>query len=491
MGSEQKRLMLALILSGLVIFIWQLYFVPQVEVTPSELRHADQIAESSSPAQLDARDDSSVDVFIDDVDDSVSLQEFSLSSQGHFFSFLNNLTITNITNPDSVFDFKSIAGGELPFQIQLLRDTGPEDLYFDFDLVSTNKLQGQDERFGIIIEALILENGMLDFALRANRPYRYRFVFDSWSDEVVQNQRREFIYLANDVERIRVGNAKQSESTIRWFGLDYNYHLFAFVLNNPAPALYESTVDGKFILDFVRPTNELLGDLVFTKKTYDTLTDLGHQLHLAVDFGFIGVIAVPMLRSLQWFYNFIPNYGVAIILLTIAIRFILFPLSYSSFKSMKKMQKLQPQIQKLKEKYKDDPQRQQKEFMELFKKSGANPLGGCLPLLLQMPIFFAFYRVLYSSVELVNAPFIWWITDLSVKDPYYVLPFLMAAFMFLQQKLMPTATMDPTQRKIMLFLPVIFGFIMKDFPAGLNLYIAVSTLFGILQQLAVYKMIDD
>ena len=143
---------------------------------------------------------------------------------------------------------------------------------------------------------------------------------------------------------------------------------------------------------------------------------------------------------------------------------------------MKKMQKVQPELAKLKEKFKDDPQRMQRETMELFKRSGANPLGGCLPLFLQMPIFFAFYKVLSAAVELVGAPFFGWITDLSVKDPYFILPVLMAAVMFAQQKLTPSASADPTQQKVMMFMPLIFGFIMKDLPAGLVLYIFVYVL---------------
>ena len=132
----------------------------------------------------------------------------------------------------------------------------------------------------------------------------------------------------------------------------------------------------------------------------------------------------------------------------------------------------------------------QKETMDLFKKAGANPLSGCLPLLLQMPFFFAIYKVLYSSVELVGAPFYGWIADLSIHDPYYILPLLMAVAMFAQQKMTPTTAMDPTQAKIMLFMPVIFAFIMKSLPAGLVLYILVSTVVGLLQQMLVYKMAD-
>jgi YidC/Oxa1 family membrane protein insertase len=155
---------------------------------------------------------------------------------------------------------------------------------------------------------------------------------------------------------------------------------------------------------------------------------------------------------------------------------------------MNKMKKIQPEMNKLKEKFKDDPQRMQKETMELFKREGANPMSGCLPLIAQLPIFFAFYRVLNSSVEMVNTPFYFWITDLSSKDHYYVLPVLLMIIMFVQQKyLTPATSVDPTQQKIMLFMPLIFGFIMKDLASGLVLYIFVSTIFGVAQQLVVNK----
>jgi YidC/Oxa1 family membrane protein insertase len=154
---------------------------------------------------------------------------------------------------------------------------------------------------------------------------------------------------------------------------------------------------------------------------------------------------------------------------------------------MKKMQEIQPQLNKVREKFKDNPQKMQQETMALFKKSGANPLGGCLPLVLQMPIFFAFYRVLYSSVELVDAPFYLWISDLSQKDPFYVLPILMAVAMVLNQRLMPTTTTDPVQKKDNDVCATYFCNLYERFSAGLTLYIFISTLVGMLQQLYVYR----
>ena len=154
---------------------------------------------------------------------------------------------------------------------------------------------------------------------------------------------------------------------------------------------------------------------------------------------------------------------------------------------MKKMQELQPDMNRIREKFKDDPQKLQMETMALFKRTGTSPFGGCLPILLQTPIFLAFYQVLSNAVELVGAPFYGWISDLSVRDPYYVFPIIMIVTMFLQQKMTPTTTADPTQQKVMMFMPLIFGFLMKDQAAGLTIYFTFSLMLGILQQMLVFK----
>ena len=187
------------------------------------------------------------------------------------------------------------------------------------------------------------------------------------------------------------------------------------------------------------------------------------------------------MKVLYWFYSLIQNWGVAIILLTVLVRLIVLPFNITSYKSMKKMQVIQPKIKALRERYKDDPQNLNKEMMAVMRDNKVNPLGGCLPMLLQMPVFFALYQCLGQSIELYQAPFFGWIHDLSLKDPFYVLPILMGISMYVQQKITPT-TMDPAQAKIMQFLPVVFSLMMVSLPSGLTLYIFVSTLFGIIQQ---------
>jgi YidC/Oxa1 family membrane protein insertase len=216
-------------------------------------------------------------------------------------------------------------------------------------------------------------------------------------------------------------------------------------------------------------------------KDLSLLSSVDSNLTKVISFGFFSSIAKPMLMAMKWFYSIMGNWGFSIILLTLLVRMIVMPLHIMSFRSMKTMQKIQPMIQSLREKYKDDSVSLNREMMDLMKKNKVNPLSGCLPMLLQIPVFFALYSVFGQSIELYKAPFIFWIKDLSSMDPYYVLPILMAIVMYLQQKMTPS-NMDPAQAKVMQFLPLVFSFMMLTLPSALTLYIFVSTLFGITQQ---------
>jgi len=197
---------------------------------------------------------------------------------------------------------------------------------------------------------------------------------------------------------------------------------------------------------------------------------------------------VPLLWLMNFFGTWLPgqNYGVAIILLTVLVKVVFYPLSLKSMRSMKAMQVLQPQLTALRNKYKSDPQRFQREQMDLFKKHGVNPMGGCLPMIVQIPIFYALYLTLQYSVELQGAPFLLWINDLSKKDPYYVLPILMGISMLVQQKMTPTVG-DPRQAQIMLIMPVVFTFMFLEFPTGLVLYWLVNNCLTILQQYLIER----
>jgi len=232
-------------------------------------------------------------------------------------------------------------------------------------------------------------------------------------------------------------------------------------------------------------------------KEYDRLKVLKVGLEHIIDFGFFSILAVPLFWVLKLFYKVLGNYGWAIVLLTLIIRIPFIPLVNKSQKSMKKMQEIQPKIAELKEKYKKDPQKMQAETMAIYKKHKVNPLGGCLPMLLQLPVFFALYNILLIAIELRFAPFILWIKDLSAPDTllghipeaipliggYAVgpLPILMGVTMVIQQKMTPTS-MDPTQNKIMMLMPIVFTFIFLNFPSGLVLYWLMNNVFSIAQQ---------
>ena len=233
-------------------------------------------------------------------------------------------------------------------------------------------------------------------------------------------------------------------------------------------------------------------DLYVGPKAWDRLRALGVGLELAQarNYGhFLWALfpmwwfCVPLLWLMNFFGTWLPgqNYGVAIILLTVLVKVVFYPLSLKSMRSMKAMQALQPQLNALRSKYRSDPQRFQREQVELFRKHGVNPMGGCLPMVVQIPIFYALYLTLQYSVELQGAPFLLWITDLSKKDPYYVLPILMGISMLVQQKMTPTVG-DPRQAQIMLIMPVVFTFMFLEFPTGLVLYWLVNNCLSIGQQ---------
>ena len=229
-------------------------------------------------------------------------------------------------------------------------------------------------------------------------------------------------------------------------------------------------------------------------KALEILEKKGNNLVRMIDYGWFGnkfaFLVKPLLKVLAYFYGLTQNYGWSIIFLTLIIKLLFFPLTHKSFKSMKGMQKIQPYVKVIQERNKDDRQKMNEELLELYKKHKVNPVGGCLPMLLQIPVFIALYHALFFSIELRGAPFIGWITDLSVQDPYYVTPVLMGITMFLQQKMTPSVG-DPMQQKIMMFLPIVFTFLFISFPAGLVIYWTVNNILTISQQYYIYKVLKD
>ncbi|HIQ36868.1 MAG TPA: membrane protein insertase YidC [Desulfocapsa sulfexigens] len=288
-----------------------------------------------------------------------------------------------------------------------------------------------------------------------------------------------------------------------WVGYEGTYFISSFLpQNGSATSITVSSFGEEGVkmqlnssLDTLQPGEVKVYSykLFFGPKKHDILKSVGSNLDKALNFGWFDLIAHPTLFMLNFFYGMFKNYGIAIILVTIVFKAAFWPITQKGLKSMKNMQKLQPKMVKLKEKYKGDPAKMNQEVMNLYKTYKVNPLGGCLPMVLQIPVFFALYKVLLMCIELRHAPFMLWITDLSAPDRLYigvdipyvggipVLTLLMGASMFLQQKITPT-TADPTQAKIMMFLPVLFTFMFINFASGLVLYWFVNNLLAIFQQ---------
>ncbi len=224
-------------------------------------------------------------------------------------------------------------------------------------------------------------------------------------------------------------------------------------------------------------------------KDQKRLEEISPNLNLTVDYGFLWWVAVPLFYLLDWLYGLVGNWGVAIILLTVVVKALLYPLSAAGYKSMANMRRVAPAMKRLQERYGNDREKLSREMMALYKKEGANPLGGCLPMLLPMPIFIALYWVLFESVELRQAPFFFWIEDLAVMDPYFILPLLMGASMYWMQSLNPQMG-DPMQQKMMKMMPIMFTVLFLFFPAGLVLYWLVNNVLSIAQQQYVYKQAE-
>ncbi|WGW00382.1 membrane protein insertase YidC [Vibrio sp. YMD68] len=225
-------------------------------------------------------------------------------------------------------------------------------------------------------------------------------------------------------------------------------------------------------------------------KLQDQMAEVAPSLDLVVDYGWLWFIAKPLHTLLSFIQGLVVNWGLAIICLTFIVRGAMYPLTKAQYTSMAKMRMLQPKLTAMRERIGDDRQRMSQEMMELYKKEKVNPLGGCLPIILQMPIFISLYWALMESVELRHSPFFGWINDLSAQDPYYILPLLMGASMFLIQKMSPTTVTDPMQQKIMTFMPVMFTFFFLFFPSGLVLYWLVSNIVTLIQQTLIYRALE-
>ncbi|QAR32233.1 membrane protein insertase YidC [Geovibrio thiophilus] len=277
-----------------------------------------------------------------------------------------------------------------------------------------------------------------------------------------------------------------------WIGYTSPYFLFAAAGGDFNEGIIQKSGDSAVIKGtdkaVVNPASKYTKEfkLYIGPKKYTLLKETGFSLTKSIDFGYFSFLAIPLLNLMNFFYSYVHNYGLAIILLTVVVKLVTFPLTHKSMVSMKRMQLLQPKMTELREKYAKDKQKLNQAVMELYKKEGVNPFGGCLPIVIQIPVFFALYKSLLVSIELKGSPFILHIADLSLKDPYYITPVLMGITMFIQQRLSPQSG-DPMQQKVFMFMPLIFTFLFLNFSSGLVLYWLTNNILSITQQYFINK----
>jgi YidC/Oxa1 family membrane protein insertase len=331
----------------------------------------------------------------------------------------------------------------------------------------------------------------------------YEHVERSYFNVETYSYRGPLIYDGNGARKLEVedDDDKQYRSTVTagWIAAIQHHFVAAAVPPAAASYHYELNVDAEndFILSYIGPAASVasgaahtFNELLFVgPKIQEQLKATSPELDLVADYGILAILSRPLFLLLEWVHDFVGNWGLTIIIVTFLIKLAFYKLTAASGRSMAKMRNLSPRIKAIQERYKDDREQLGRQMMEIYKREKINPLAGCLPILIQIPVFLAFYWVLLESVEMRQAPFFGWITDLSARDPYFILPVIMGAAMFLQFKLQPMPSTDPMQAKIFAFMPVIMAGTMVMFPSGLVLYWLTNTLLSIAQQWRINKLV--
>jgi YidC/Oxa1 family membrane protein insertase len=547
------RLIIALIVSVLLIFVYQLLFVkkPQQEVpTSKEAVVAEQAEERVEPVEesprvpIEQRGPKEGVVYQDVVVDTpLYIATFSTYG-GRLKSWKLKKYMDKVPmHPLGKF-VQNMVGGVLGRK--KAEETPPQP----FDIVNTANLEdaplginfkrgriGYDEGIPFVPsskEVTLTHNGEeKTLTLRWRSPAgeqidkRFTFYADSyqmdmevivsnplnqgpvkdtleleWTTKVHKTNRRygffgPVYYAEGNYQKIKPKKIKAEGKPVRemdWFGVVQDYFIALIYPSIQGTSLMMSRAPEDIIHSTQLTPLELgpgdKGKIAYTlfvgPKIAHLLSPITPTAKEAAGYGFLNVLAVPILKVLNFTNKFTGNYGLDIIILAIFLKILFTPLTHKSQKSMKEMQKLQPEVKKLQQKYKDDKQVLNREIMELYKRRKVNPFGGCLPLLLQMPVFFALYRAFLSAIELRHSPFIFWIRDLADKDPTYITPLLMGATMYFQQK-MTTVSADPTQMKMMSLMPIFFTFIFLSFPSGLVLYWLVTNVLAIGHQLYINR----
>ncbi|NOQ95974.1 MAG: membrane protein insertase YidC [Desulfobacterales bacterium] len=536
-----KRTLLALALSFVVFLVWSLLFGPKPKETPTEKQATPAREESQPPAKERKRppgpkrelmpeaERGSPDITVETglyvavfSGSGPQIKSFQLKEYRSKLEKDSPLKeLVQVNNKDGYGLSLGFLGENIPNiewgsykvnrqNIAVKAGAQPESLIYEWESpqgirIRTEFLFYADKyEIGLSVTVANESDYVIDDALLFNIAH------------VPQEMRRSYgsfegmaLLLGNKLEEVKESKiqGKQFLDQISWIAYEEPYFMTAIISENDKKATAKGAVlpDGEIRISYI-PSPFNLGKNESTIRNFTLylgprdlyiLKTLNKNLEKAVNFGWFDIIAKPLLVALRFFNKYLSNYGLSIILLTILIKILFWPLTRKSYQSMKEMRKLQPMMAKLREKYKNNKQEMNKQLMGLYKTYKINPMGGCLPMLVQMPVFFAFYRILPNSIELRHAPFVLWVNDLSAPERLFSFPFtiplmappygipvltlLMGASMFLQQKMTPM-TGDPAQAKMMMLLPIVFTFLFINFPAGLVLYWLVNNILSIAQQ---------
>jgi len=553
---EQARLLIAIVLSAAVFLVWQFFFVDRevVQKTAKKTEQPPVNTEQVQPVKpYTAQQEEAVTGTTGVTETAVAkpalqakiitvdtpLYRAKISEEGSgFTSFILKNYKENVTEDSALkeiipqestfetvllgYDGKSLAGLETAvFSANLNADTlsvkeGSQKIMFSWTAeqgIIVEKTYSFSPASYMIGLDVTVKNGSdrniqdkLYVALRGSVP----------NDKRVYGFEGPSVFINDNLEEVDIDDIADKNTysgSLKWVALQDRYFMTSIIPDHAEEASMRLYVkDGNLIeAQYLNPVSDIRPgtqqtyqySLFFGPRSMKILGEMGHDLSKALNFGFFDIIAKPCVWLMNKLYSVIPNYGIAIIILTLLIKIVLWPLGSKSYKSMSEMKKIQPLMKEIREKYKDDKKKMNEEVMGLYRTYKINPLGGCLPMVVQLPVFFALYRMLYQAIELRHAPFFLWIDDLSAPDrlghfaidhipfmePPYGIPVLtiiMGASMLLQQKMSPPMG-DPTQAKMMMFMPVIFTVIFINFSSGLVLYWLVNNILSIAQQYYIQK----
>ena len=547
---EQARLVIAIALSLLVFVIWNFFFVEKKVNPPpkqaqqkelktdnkSEILKKEQITVEKLPSidkvpALPVKPSRTVTV-------KTPLYRVKISEKGAVFkSFLLNNYRKTIDADSPLLEMISpdISGGTIRLGFTGDSLTGLNDAIFSADLDDDSvDIHGKSKEIsfgwtspqGVVVEKKFIfspESYMIDLRVTikniSGKTLRDSLMLSLVREAEVETSRYGFTgpsaLINNKLKQIKTKKIKDKNlytGNVKWVAVQNRYFMSAIIPDEAVDGGMDLYMDNKTLQNrYVEPESVIDSGakhvfnykLFFGPKSMKVLKDMDYDLVKAVHFGMFDIIAKPCVWIMNFIYDhFIPNYGIAIIILTLFTKVILWPLGNKSYKSMAEMKKIQPLMAEIKEKYKDDKKRMNEEVMGLYKTYKVNPMGGCLPMLAQIPIFFALYRMLYEAIELRHAPFFWWINDLSAPDrlfrfdvsipfmqaPYGipVLTIIMGASMFIQQKMSPPMG-DATQAKMMMLMPLVFTVMFINFSSGLVLYWLVNNVISMAQQYYIQK----